>query len=285
MAEDLSTTRRAYPMTETPDERFEFGKNWQRFLQVLTPERISFAEASLKDMLSVPDLAGTSFLDVGCGSGLFSLAARRLGARVRSFDYDLESVTCTVRMKETYFPGDDGWVVERGSVLDGEYLRSIGVYDVVYAWGVLHHTGEMWQALDLVRANVAPGGRLFVAIYNDQGALSRFWRAVKRICVTLPRLAQPIYAAIVMAPFELRLLLRAVLAGQPDRYIHSWTKYQSARGMSHWRDTVDWVGGYPFEVATAAQLVAFYTQRGFRVDRVETSNSLGCNQLVMTRMA
>lgn len=271
-------------MTETHDVRFEFGKNWQRFLQVLTPERISIAEASLKDMLGVSDLAGKSFLDVGCGSGLFSLAARRLGARVRSFDYDLDSVTCAVDMKDKYFPGDGGWVVERGSVLDGEYLLSLGVYDVVYAWGVLHHTGEMWRALDLVAGSVAPEGRLFVAIYNDQGAMSRLWRAVKRVCVTLPRAVQPIYAATVMAPFELRLLLRAALAGQPGRYVRTWTKYQSVRGMSHWRDTLDWVGGYPFEVATAAQLIAFYTRRGFRVDRVETSTSLGCNQIVMSRI-
>src|SRR6185436_15028626 len=67
--------------------RFEFGANWQRFLSVLTDERIARAEASLCAMLDRTSLADTRFLDIGCGSGLFSLAARRLGAEVYSFDF------------------------------------------------------------------------------------------------------------------------------------------------------------------------------------------------------
>ena len=88
-------------------ERFEFGKNWGRFLAVLNDERISEAEASLKSMLKVEGLTGKSFLDIGSGSGLFSLAARRLGARVHSFDYDPQSVACTAELKRRYFEGDE----------------------------------------------------------------------------------------------------------------------------------------------------------------------------------
>ncbi len=76
-------------------QRFEFGANWNRFLAVLNDERIAQAEESLKRMLEVDNLQGKSFLDIGSGSGLFSLAARRLGARVYSFDYDPKSVACT----------------------------------------------------------------------------------------------------------------------------------------------------------------------------------------------
>ena len=77
------------------NDRFRFGENWSRFLRVLDAERISQAEQDLKTMLGVADLDGKSFLDIGSGSGLSSLAARRLGATVRSFDYDPESVACT----------------------------------------------------------------------------------------------------------------------------------------------------------------------------------------------
>src|SRR5207302_10440486 len=131
----------------TRGERFEFGKNWGRFLEVLDDERIGEAEESLKKMLEVEGLAGKSFLDIGSGSGLFSLAARRLGARVHSFDYDPQSVACAAELRRRYFPNDEDWVVEPGSALDEAYLNRLGTFDIVYSWGVLHHTGAMWQAL------------------------------------------------------------------------------------------------------------------------------------------
>src|SRR5713226_890638 len=120
-------------------KRFEFGHNWSQFLTVLDEKRIAVAEQSLKEMLGVDDLRGKSFLDVGSGSGLFSLVARRLGARVHSFDYDPESVACTMELKRHYFREDNKWSVEKGSALDEKYLEALGTFDVVYSWGVLHH--------------------------------------------------------------------------------------------------------------------------------------------------
>ncbi len=142
--------------------RFRFGRNWQRFLKHLDDERIAQAELSLRDFLGLDDLNSLTFLDVGSGSGLFSLAARRLGATVHSFDYDTDSVACTAYLKETFFPNDEDWIIEEGSALDGDYLASLGRFDIVYAWGVLHHTGDMWKALELVKGPVKPGGRLFI---------------------------------------------------------------------------------------------------------------------------
>src|SRR2546426_1571009 len=128
--------------------RFAFGENWARFLALLDDQRIRDAEESLQSKLEVENLAGKSFLDIGSGSGLFSLAARRLGARVHSFDYDPQSVACTAELRRRYFPGDERWTIEGASVLDAAYLASLGPFDVVYSWGVLHHTGHMWQALE-----------------------------------------------------------------------------------------------------------------------------------------
>src|SRR5438105_15936615 len=125
----------------TRGRRFEFGKNWSRFLDVLDDERIREAEESLKKMLEVESLAGKSFLDIGSGSGLFSLAARRLGARVHSFDYDPQSVPCAAELKRRYFTDDAAWTIEEGSALDEQYVRALGTFDVVYSWGVLHQTG------------------------------------------------------------------------------------------------------------------------------------------------
>src|SRR6266581_6146197 len=160
------------------DVRFQFGKNWARFLSVLDSERIAEAESSLTGMLEAPDLRGRSFLDVGSGSGLFSLAAKRLGARrVHSFDYDADSVACTRELKRRFYANDADWTIEQGSVLDALYLQSLGTFDIVYSWGVLHHTGDMWRALGNAAALVGVGGRLFIALYNDQGSTSRRWLA------------------------------------------------------------------------------------------------------------
>ena len=271
-------------MDTTDDTRFAFGRNWARFLQKLDDDRIAIAERSLMDMLAVHDLAGRSFLDVGCGSGLFSLAARRLGATVRSFDYDVDSVGCAQALRERFFPDDPRWVIERGSALDRPYLASLGTFDVVYAWGVLHHTGAMWDALDAVTACVAPAGRLFIAIYNDQGPRSRMWWWIKRVSNALPEPLRAPYAALAMAPFEARLAVKATLDRDPGRWVRSWREYRSARGMSRWHDILDWVGGFPFEVASVEALESFYGQRGLRLDRVERTGSLGCNQLVFTRV-
>src|SRR5262245_11295643 len=105
--------------------RFAFGSNWRQFLSVLNPERINRAESSLLTMLKTDSLAGLRFLDVGCGSGLFSLAARRLGAFVHSFDVDLESVGCALELRRRYFPDDADWRIERGSALDRDYVGSL----------------------------------------------------------------------------------------------------------------------------------------------------------------
>jgi 2-polyprenyl-6-hydroxyphenyl methylase/3-demethylubiquinone-9 3-methyltransferase len=261
-------------------ERFAFGSNWSEFLKVLDDSRIALAEESLRSMLELETLAGRRFIDVGSGSGLFSLAARRLGAEVTSFDFDPQSVACTTELRRRYFPDDPKWRVLQGSVLDEAFIESLGTYDIVYSWGVLHHTGAMWEALDNASRLVAEKGRLFIAIYNDQGRPSRRWTQVKRAYVRAPG---PVKWA-VLAPAFLRLwgpsTLRDLLRGKPFQTWRSYKK-QVSRGMDPWRDVVDWVGGYPFEVAKPEAIFDFYRRRGFELRRMTTcAGGLGCNEFV-----
>src|SRR5687768_4443168 len=265
-------------------ERFEFGKNWSRFLELLDEGRIRKAEESLKAMLEVETLEGRTFLDIGSGSGLFSLAARRLGARVRSFDFDPHSVGCTAELRRRFFPDDADWQVGEGSVLDEAFVRSLGQFDVVYSWGVLHHTGEMWRALDHARLPVAPRGRLFVAIYNDTGTQAARWKWIKKTYNRLPRPLRAPFAALAVAPDEAKQALRSLLTLKPGEYVRSWTAYDSNRGMSRWRDIVDWVGGHPYEVATPEEIFEFYKARGFTLTKMRCGGvGLGCNEFVFIK--
>ena len=261
-------------------ERFEFGENWARFLRRLDSDRIALAETSLKSMLGVPTLSGMSFLDAGAGSGLFSLAARRLGARVVSFDYDPKSVACERELKRRFHADDPDWQIFEGSILDSGMLSTLGSFDVVYSWGVLHHTGRMWTAIDNVCRLVNDGGALFIAIYNDEGAASIRWRQVKRLYNRLPRWLRPVLvlgcgAYLAIERVMSTMLLPAVPAGPPVPRV---------RGMSLWYDLIDWVGGYPFEVAKPEEVFRFARDRGFELAELTTcGGKLGCNEFVFRR--
>jgi len=264
-------------------ERFEFGQNWTRFLTQLDDHRVAVAEASLKRLLGTEDLRGKSFIDVGSGSGLFSLAARRLGAKVHSLDYDPQSVACTTELRRRYFTADPHWRVEQGSALDPEYLRSLGTFDVVYSWGVLHHTGSMWRALANMTPLVRHGGQLAVAIYNDQGTASRRWTAVQRTYNWLPQALRFLVLWPSLVFLWTRPTIKDFLAFKPFR---TWREYHKNRGMSAWHDLVDWVGGYPREVAKPEQIFEFYRAEGFELTYLHTEGgSMGCNEYTFVRRA
>ena len=265
-------------------QRFEFGKNWSAFLEHLSEDRILRAEQSLREMLEVETLTGKTFLDIGSGSGLFSLAARRLGAKVFSFDFDSNSYACTKELRKRYFEGDADWTVEQGSALDKNYVERLGKFDIVYSWGVLHHTGEMWKGLENASLAVKTGGKLFVAIYNDTGSQAERWHWIKKTYCRLPQLLKSPFAVAAIFPDEAKRFINFTLKGNPFKYIAYWKNYRNERGMNRWHDIIDWVGGFPYEVATPDEIFDFYKTKGYTLQKIKTGGvGLGCNEFVFEK--
>jgi 2-polyprenyl-6-hydroxyphenyl methylase/3-demethylubiquinone-9 3-methyltransferase len=234
------------------DSHFAFGKNWASYAQLITEAEIAEAIASLRRLVG-DDLTGKRFLDLGCGSGLHALAALRLGAAsVVAVDIDPDSVCTTRAVLHAHAPGAP-WTVLELSVFDAK-AESLGRFDVVYSWGVLHHTGDMYRALRLAASLVAPGGRFVFALYYLTW-MCWFWKIEKRWYASARERSQSLVRAVYVA------LYRLAKAGKFAVFVKN---YRSARGMDFYHDVHDWLGGWPYESVSAADVDRFMQQLGLR---------------------
>lgn len=260
--------------------KFEFGKNWQNFLNNhFSNEALKASKIRLSEFLKTDSLIGKSFVDFGSGSGLHSLAALELGAEtVVSVDCDEKAVKCAEQLKSNS-PYKTKWQIHRGSLLDSSFISSLGGFDIVYCWGVAHHTGNMWQALENISKNIKEGGVLFVAIYNYvEGKLgSKMWWKIKHFYNISPLFVKKIMEYVYIVYNFLILLIHLK---NPLSIISS---YKAKRGMSWSTDLIDWLGGYPYEYASVKQIFDFYKERGFELQNIKTTNYIGCNQFLFIK--
>jgi len=261
--------------------RFSFGKNWETFLaQHYSEARLKIAINSLQEFLGLNSLQGLSFTDIGCGSGLFSLAAFKLGAKsVISFDIDPLSIKCCQYLKAKA-GNPPQWQVRQGSVLDRAFTRSLPKSDVVLSWGVLHHTGSMWSSIESASLLVKPGGYFYIAIYNKIGGVlgSRTWTVVKRLYNASPQSMRHLLEACWMSADIIYTLF------QGKNPIKKIRQYKINRGMSWYTDIEDWLGGYPYEYATAKEMVDFCKNSLDLISlKVVERNSLACNEFLLKK--
>lgn len=256
-------------------EVFAFGRNWDRFVRKhFSDERVEISKRHLLEFLGRSDLTGLSFLDLGCGSGIHSLAALRAGAAsVRSVDVDQISVETTKQVRE-HAGSAPNWVVSQGSVLDEDFLDSIEQADVVYSWGVLHHTGDLWRAMDLAASRCKPGGCLYVALYDYEhhdrppDETPEMWLEIKQRYNASGwwgrrRLELWYVWAFMMSrnPLWLPVAAFRILS----------TKHR--RGMAFYTDLMDWLGGWPMEFARRADVRAWAARLGFTMLKMQTGEA------------
>jgi 2-polyprenyl-3-methyl-5-hydroxy-6-metoxy-1,4-benzoquinol methylase len=269
-------------MTLTDREsHFEFGENWRNYARTIDQKRIDSAIEGVKKLF--PDgLAGKTFLDIGCGSGLHSLAAFSLGAAsVTAIDIDENSVGTTQELLTKYAPGST-WTAKVASVFDAS-PDELGTFDVVYSWGVLHHTGDMWRAIECATRFVNAQGRFAIAIYSATSC-DAMWKAEKKFYSQAPRLVQWSIRQIFIAALLVRHIL---LGGNPISYLRN---YFEGRGMNFSHDAHDWLGGYPYETASAAEMLerlsalGFAEVRSFPLPATTGLFGSGCHEFVFMKL-
>jgi SAM-dependent methyltransferase len=255
-------------VTESPT--FAFGENWQHFLTTFDQQRLNAAMDDLAALLGRRDLTGLTFLDIGCGSGLSSAAALALGASsVYATDVDHDSVAAATELRRRL--GDPpAWRIEHGSILDPQHVRTLPHADIVYSWGVLHHTGAMWTAIEQAASLVDPGREFAIAIYN-RTPVAGFWRRYKALYNRSPDVVRRLLVGALFVP---RVLVRLVRRRDP---------FRADRGMSVYHDAVDWAGGYPYECASFGEIVERCGQLGLRLVGGLPTRGSGCNQFLFRR--
>jgi SAM-dependent methyltransferase len=268
-------------MSAAGEQRFAFGRNWSRFVRRnFTQERCDVAKKHILDFLGRESMEGLDFLDIGCGSGIHSLAAWQSGARrVHSFDYDPDSVAATKLMWQTA-GRPSNWTIERGDVLDSNYIASLGKWNFVYSWGVLHHTGRLWQAVENAQSTVADGGIFYIALYSSDAPLQaspEFWLEVKQKYNRSGYLQRQRMVWWYVWNFMLDKKLRNV-----NQFVKHAMQYKFQRGMDLFTDIRDWLGGWPMEFAADQETVDFLEQRhGFALVNVTTGQA--CSEFLFRR--
>lgn len=256
--------------------RFDFGKNWISYShKALNAEKIAQAREAFKLLLDLVLLSDKTYLDIGFGQGLDLMLAAESGAIAVGLDVDHNNLQA---LQETaaFFPNTKTPPVFVASILDlaalyAHFDRNTK-FDVVYSWGVLHHTGDMWKAVKNACSLVRPNGILVISIYNKHWS-SGLWKVIKYFYNISPSFIQRIFVGLFYPVIFIAKFL-----------ITKKNPFNKERGMDFYHDVIDWVGGYPYQYATQQQIVDFAANEGFALRKfIPASVPTGCNQFVFQK--
>ncbi|MFN4280903.1 class I SAM-dependent methyltransferase [Thermosynechococcus sp.] len=261
---------------------FAFGKNWADYATKISEQQINKAEKGLERLLGRDAIRYRRFLDIGCGSGIHTLAALRLGvSEALAVDIDPDSVATTQALLEQWAPSTN-WHTQTISVFDLK-PSEVGTFDIVYSWGVLHHTGDMKRAICRASEMVKEGGLFAFALYR-RTLFDLFWKWEKRWYSTASPKAQDLARNVYTALFRFRFWTKG---RSFKEYV---TSYSQNRGMVYENDVHDWLGGWPYETISPSEVEKVMHQLGFTLVRAFTKEERwigilgnGCDEYVYQR--
>ena len=257
---------------------FKFGENWKNFSSLIDKERLVEAEKSLIKLTDKKKLTNLSFLDIGCGSGLSSLAALKLNCKkIYSIDQDRDSFETTKKILK--LSGKKNFKIEKKDLFD---LSEKEKFDIVYSWGVLHHTGKMYDAIIKTTKLLKHNGVLILALYKKT-KLCNLWKIEKLFYKSAPRFIQSFLKIVFIFLFRLAMFVKG------KSFSSYLSNYKKKRGMDFFHDVHDWLGGYPYESISFEEMESFMKKNNFKMIRsfqVRKQFGLfgtGCDEYVFTR--
>jgi SAM-dependent methyltransferase len=260
-------------------ERFDFGENWKNYnKKYLTEDKIRQANEAFIKFTEIQTLTELTVVDIGCGSGIHSLNFSRMNPKfLLSFDYDYKSVEATNYLKEVH--KNKNWDVKQGSILDEKFLLRMPQFDLVYAWGVLHHTGNVWLAIKNSCDLVSEGGILYLALYSSDVKMlnreSTYWLKVKKkynqsgfIGKRLIELSFISREKYLSALNFLRVLIKSLVSRQKNK-TKFFSRQKRYRGMSYLIDVRDWLGGWPMEYVSDDAVIELVSSKNFVLKKIK----------------
>jgi SAM-dependent methyltransferase len=123
-------------------------------------------------------IRGKRVLDAGCGQGRWSYGFIKLGATVRGIDTSVSAIKYANEHLKRTTPPARFCVL---NVLDERQLSKVfnnAEFDIIWCWGVLHHTGDPEKGFDNLVKLLKPGGTIHLYLYGKKSFVNKFWRRV-----------------------------------------------------------------------------------------------------------
>ena len=263
--------------------RFKFGQNWREYNSSIGADRIEAAQIGILKLLNPIEISDKKIVDIGSGSGLHALSFLKLGAKeVTCIDIDTDSIAATKETLNKFANKFENWTAFEADILNPDALNPKS-FEIVYSWGVLHHTGNMKLAVKNASQLCKVDGLFVFALYRKT-FLCNFWKIEKWFYIRSPLVVKKLLEYVYIFLFLFGKILKR------DDVVRFIRSYETQRGMKFNTDVKDWLGGYPYESILPINVEELLIELGFEKvrDFVQPKSiglfGSGCDEYVFRRI-